>query len=252
MNVKLPDDWVSAYYDGELSPAEREEADRRLQTSAEARTELEELGRLSQALRSLPAAVAPAELRHAVLQQAERSMLISSPAADELSPHRVVQKPRRTASRRWQSVSVAIAAGVIVTTSLVLWNGIPRQNSEGLTIVRNEADTTVDGTRVAMKHTEPATDTSSMASISNFANAVPGTLTGVPLEGMSLSGDASLTQALEDHMLQNTELLGTIFKYFPSDEEQVAVVEMTVIDVRKSAGMLQVLLSQHEVMAQET
>ena len=68
MNERSSEDLISAYLDGELTPSEREAVERLLETSAEARQELEAYQALSGLLHELPRQRAPAGVcrcRHA-------------------------------------------------------------------------------------------------------------------------------------------------------------------------------------------
>lgn len=62
MNPQVPDELISAYFDGEVSPDERAVVERLLATSGEAQRELNETARLSALLHSFPRESAPAEL----------------------------------------------------------------------------------------------------------------------------------------------------------------------------------------------
>ena len=69
MNPQVPDELISAYFDGEVSPDEREAVERLLATSDEAQRELNETARLSALLHSFPRESAPAELAGNIQRQ---------------------------------------------------------------------------------------------------------------------------------------------------------------------------------------
>ena len=81
MNSKFPDDLLSAFHDGEVTPSEETVVQIRSKASPEARQELQDYERMSQLLRELPRQTAPPEFASAVLQKAERESLIPSEAA---------------------------------------------------------------------------------------------------------------------------------------------------------------------------
>ncbi len=54
MNQTVPNDGISAYFDEELSPSQREEMARHLSESSAARRELADIRRLSRELRNCP------------------------------------------------------------------------------------------------------------------------------------------------------------------------------------------------------
>jgi hypothetical protein len=77
------DELLSAYLDGEVSPAERELVERLLESSdpviaRETKRRLDALARVSDALRSLPIEAAPPELAPSIRQRAEREQLLAS------------------------------------------------------------------------------------------------------------------------------------------------------------------------------
>ena len=77
---------LSAYFDGETTPQESAEAQRLQAASADARRELADFAQLSQLLRNQPRDSLPGEFAAAVMQQAERSMLLSEPALSQPQP----------------------------------------------------------------------------------------------------------------------------------------------------------------------
>ncbi|MDB5346747.1 MAG: hypothetical protein JWP89_5124 [Schlesneria sp.] len=72
MNSQVPDELISAYFDGEASPEERAVVERLLVSSDEAQRELSETAKLSALLHSFPRESAPAELIGNVLRQTEQ------------------------------------------------------------------------------------------------------------------------------------------------------------------------------------
>lgn len=75
MNPQVPDELISAYFDGELSPEERSEVERLLSGNEESQRELNETARLSALLHSFPRETAPAELAANVLRQTDQMPL---------------------------------------------------------------------------------------------------------------------------------------------------------------------------------
>jgi hypothetical protein len=72
MNPQVPDELISAYFDGEASPEERAVVERLLASSDDAQRELSETAKLSALLHSFPRESAPAELMGNVLRQTEQ------------------------------------------------------------------------------------------------------------------------------------------------------------------------------------
>lgn len=104
------DDLLSAYFDREVTAAERAAAEQLLERDIAARQELEEIGGLSDLLRSLPHEAAPDFLLPATLQRAERETLFAHASA---APVAVVSPRRR---REW----LVVLAGLLTTSAAVL------------------------------------------------------------------------------------------------------------------------------------
>ncbi|MDA0833892.1 MAG: hypothetical protein O2955_14635 [Planctomycetota bacterium] len=265
MNVRLPDDWISAYHDGELTPSEREEADRQLETSPAARAELESYRELSRRIGALPIDAAPGELRHAVMLQTERTLLI--PETEAAAVH-VPSGLAVRHVRRWQMTGVVTAAGLLIAVTLWTAVDVSRRNSDekSLSVVAKSelpaanlavdahpaesnaiGDASLTGPYMGAISNSMVFDGNEIASDETLSVdvAMRGSESMQPVRGQSLS------QAVRRELLQNPQLLGQMFYYFPSNDDQVAVVEMTVVDVRKSAGQLQVLLSQNAVLPEQ-
>ena len=72
MNPQVPDELISAYFDGEVSPEERVVVEQLLADSDDAQRELNETARLSALLHSFPRESAPVDLVSNVLRQTEQ------------------------------------------------------------------------------------------------------------------------------------------------------------------------------------
>jgi hypothetical protein len=106
-----PDEELSAYHDGELSPTERAAVERRLAESVDDRTTLEAYGDLSRELASLSPVKAPQELRAAVLR---RIQSLST------QPQSAATRRGRGARRSWMlwGASLAAVAGLLLAVAL--------------------------------------------------------------------------------------------------------------------------------------
>ncbi len=108
MNSQVPDELISAYFDGEVSPEERAVVERLLASSDDAQRELSETAKLSALLHSFPRESAPAELMGNVLRQTEQMATpVQSATVATAAP-----VPVRNVWRDWQAgfVGAAIAA----------------------------------------------------------------------------------------------------------------------------------------------
>ncbi|MGH3449450.1 MAG: anti-sigma factor family protein, partial [Haloechinothrix sp.] len=104
------DDLLSAYFDGETTPDERAEAERRLHASTDARRELNEIGEVSQLLRSLPHEGLPRDFAAQVLARAEREMLLAAPAP----PEAIVRTGLKRRRARWFALGSLVATAALV------------------------------------------------------------------------------------------------------------------------------------------
>ena len=104
MNQPVPDDLISAYFDGEVTSDERKRVERLLKTSSESRQLLDDTSKLSALLHSFPREAAPANLALNVKAQID--------AKTPLAPVPPVVT-RRGFYREWG----AFAAGIAVTAA---------------------------------------------------------------------------------------------------------------------------------------
>ena len=72
------DQWLSAYVDQQLTPAQRQAVDERLEHDPDARRLVTELRHLASMVRALPQEDVSEDLRDRVFQQAEREMLLGT------------------------------------------------------------------------------------------------------------------------------------------------------------------------------
>lgn len=119
-----PDEWISAYLDGELSAEEQERVEQLLATDPQARQMLDEWKALSGTLQAMPLRKAGVDLSAAVLRQAERAMLadparaklaVAARPADSvhIEPQRA-RRPFRPGVRSWAWAGLAVAAALLL------------------------------------------------------------------------------------------------------------------------------------------
>lgn len=105
---------LSAYLDGELSPAERAEIERWLERDAEARSLFNELRQVTSIVAALPRERAPTDMADAVVARCERAALLDETG---FRPRRAVMAARWTRP-------LALAASLLVVATIA-WIGIP-------------------------------------------------------------------------------------------------------------------------------
>ena len=108
MNLQVPDELISAYFDGEVTPDERAEVERLLAASTELRQQLDETSKLSALLHSFPRESAPRDLTANVQKRVEAATLPTSPPLP--SPH----------LKNWRREWTAFGAGVLATMASLL------------------------------------------------------------------------------------------------------------------------------------
>ena len=123
MNPQVPNELLSAYFDGEASPDERAAVESLLDESTATRRELDEISQLSALLHSFPRESAPAELVANVQRQTNQIPLVVQATVTPAVPARSLR-------REW---TAAISAAVVTAAALFMMAGIlDRTGARGL------------------------------------------------------------------------------------------------------------------------
>lgn len=136
MNPREPHDGLSAYFDGELNPAKQQEIQSHLQHSPTAQTELTEIGRLSEEIRSLPLESAPQDLLTNVLSQIDAGMA-SQPKTRSRSFSRSL-----VGTGSW--VAIAVALVVFVAWVPTFWSPSQDDTSESTLADNSQVPSSID------------------------------------------------------------------------------------------------------------
>lgn len=231
----LPDDVLSAWRDGELSAAEREEVARLLEESADARAEWEDYQALSEVLRTLPDEKAPDGLRAAVMRRIERESLLAAAATPALPA------PRR--GRRFWIIGTLVAssaAGLLIAFNAMRDRGgrigegmvasAPTPRSEARRLGRPSGGESVEFGRSGGES----------EALTGRTLAVAEDRLGETRFGMADSARPPLGAQPGDS-----------YSYAEvSDDGQVMVVEATVVDVDLALNRLQYLLAKNSIEPQ--
>ncbi len=110
MNHPVPEELISAYFDGEVSPDERGEIERSLESSSELRQQLDETSKLSALLHSFPRESAPRELAANVQKQ------VNAATQPALAQTAASATTRRNMRREW----TAFGAGMLATIASLM------------------------------------------------------------------------------------------------------------------------------------
>ncbi|MBS0201868.1 MAG: hypothetical protein JSS49_03150 [Planctomycetes bacterium] len=111
MNPQVPEELISAYFDGEVTPEERVVVERLLADSEDAQRSLNETARLSGLLHSFPRESAPVELVSKIRQLTDQVPLV--PPA----------RPVAATSDRWRELKAALISAMATAAGiLIVWN----------------------------------------------------------------------------------------------------------------------------------
>lgn len=113
MNQPVPEELISAYFDGEVTPEERERVESLLETSVELRQVLDDTSKLSALLHSFPREAAPADLAVNVHDRVSKSTAAAGPETISLF-------------KRYRRELMAFVIGTVATaaTFVMLYFGI--------------------------------------------------------------------------------------------------------------------------------
>ncbi|QDU79394.1 hypothetical protein Pla110_11020 [Polystyrenella longa] len=110
------DELISALFDGELTEQERAEVVKKLEKEPATQRERDEIAHISAALKGLPQAQAPDELRARIRQQIERESLLGSPAQPVAA-----STPAKTNSHRILYAAVGLATTTAAAIFLMVY-----------------------------------------------------------------------------------------------------------------------------------
>ena len=297
----VTDERLSAYFDGEASPAERAAVESLLDDSLAARRELDEISQLSALLHSFPRESAPTELAANVQRQTDQMPLAVQAVAPAV--------PARSLRREWTAAisgALVTAAALFVMASVVdptgsrglktvAQNGSP---ASGLAAERTLHERIRFMTPAAAGRAETVSrDSSGGIGTPRYADRVTdGTVASPlamgaapkmsgPVAGKAPAGDAAYDApavanaspeglfeaqqnralgvnlmladngAVQNFSVNNPDFLnglkvGEIYQFVPQvadNGNNVAVVDLQVLDVERGVDQVQVLLSKNSI-----
>ncbi len=255
MSAHSPDDRLSAFYDGELSAAERAEVERLLTERADLRSELSGMTDLSQRLGELADDVPEFDLRPPLLERIAHTQRASSAPRASTPP---------TARRRWMPALLAICSlGLLVAVVLPLLS----QPKQADLVAINDASTH----HGAKDRAEPAIPAASgpaetVAALAEGPFNAPALASDSPAPAMSAvasdnatgSSEAAAAPADSPDGTGPSEVLnrlahdgdlrpGKIFQQLAMSGDVPLVAEYTVVDVQGSSQQLEVLLQTNGI-----
>ena len=246
MNQQFPDEFLSAFYDGELSPAEADSLRKYVEATPDARRELDDFKRISQLLGELPGEKLGPEFRAQVMQTAEREMLI--PAAEATA------RRARSLKRLWPGLIAltASAAALVLGVWLVNRSNLNERGvrTSGSPVAATSGDASRAGTPAATAPSLAAKEGTRTAEIP-AAPAGGGFLGGGKAGGIQQSFHAGQQLAHNKELVIKQELdgakVGDVVEALEKSGDRVSVVHLTVVDRQEGLDKLRVLLSDNGI-----
>ncbi len=247
MSAHSPDERLSAFYDGELSAVERAEVERLVNAQPALRAELSTLSGLSQQLSDLANDVPNVDLRPRVMQRiaASRPVISSSDG------------PSR---RRWMPLMLMVSSLALLVAAV--WPLMSHLSPPDLIVDHGPRAMTVDDLAIAMKDASVASASSAKFQGESVAShdspmmasmaATDGAGFGGAMEAIADSSD-SLDGTGPSELLARIERQrdlkpGDIVSQMVEGGDVPMIAEYTVIDVRRSARDVELLLRKHSIV----
>lgn len=136
MKPVSPHDLLSAYLDGELAPREREEVERLLAESKEARQELSELEQVGELLRQIPREALPSTFASQVMDvcfsetgEFDSTTLAELPTSQNIGPNSSPAQQTETKRRGWfRAAGLTAALATVAAILIIVFPGSPETN----------------------------------------------------------------------------------------------------------------------------
>lgn len=245
---------LSAYLDGEVTDAERAEVEAWLERDGDARLELEELATISSAVRMPPAGRESPDLRDAVLGEITRPTSTTVVPRDRLIIARADSSVPRSSGA---AGIVALVATLVCTLLIAVVLGPGRDSDSGAhsgpAFANRQA---VDGALAKAEpvrggETEERRDELDLAATVNPADPMPVAKDVLGPDRLYVIKEADLTGAKGyvepvEASVDNLEA-GDVVPFIERSSDRVAVVEVTVVDVERAFGEVQLLLQRNAI-----
>jgi anti-sigma factor RsiW len=230
-SLPLPEELLSAYLDGELSPAEQQRVEQALSDSAELRVTLGEFREIGAALRTMPRHSLPADFTSGVMQGIERRMLLDANKQSSGSSHGQSGWFRSRSGRL--TTAVACATGLAAMLMVALRGPAPVENAASLAQGEN--------TSVPVS-TEIATGNgSSPRMVEADGSESPEVTVTKPVTSDGVSSPVA-TELKITSTTDPKSLVGRIVEAY--DPQGVTVVKVYVVDYDATWERLQVVLEE--------
>ena len=242
MTTPGPDERLSAYFDGELSAAERAELERLLTERSDLRNELNGLADLSLRLNDLAEDLPDFDLCSRVLSQIQNTRKTALPLASRTSPiHR----------RSW--MPLFLSACSLVLLAAVMWPLLPISDSLPQLAQHHAAEDKISMPQLAIvKATASAQEAHSafnedgLGATSNLS-LTEGHATTATLGAVASPDGNGPSMVLAQIEKTRGLKAGEIVSRMVEAGDTPMLAEYTVVDVRRSAEDVEVLLKEHGI-----
>lgn len=267
MSLPFPEELLSAYLDGEVTPEEKLSVQQLLEEKPELQERLSELSEISQNVRELPRESAPNDFAQSILDNLE-PQVARKPASSQIAP------AKRSLIRQWSSSLVAVAVLFVVgmflvnqqkqndKTSIGQVGSHSTQPSQEMSMATAEGELEeIAFLKQDTSHSEKASgslglEDSEMSDQNSLALSAP------PFAAADNYEDTSEAEAIQSpkvvsldrqtiqkhlNSLSESPAVGEELSILVSSGDAPILVDFTVVDIQKSLGNLQVLLKNHSV-----
>ncbi len=268
MKPVSPHHLLSAYLDGEVSPGERDEVERLLSESPEARQELGELAQIRELLRQLPRESLPNTFVSRILNECQDTL--QEPAADGIKKTAAVRSGdslggKRSGWLRLAGLAISAAAAVVIVWfsfsetakdrpgELAQRSPNRRANTESEVGERTErsqpmaaGNTEAAGARneAPLAETQPPP----LAKTKEQETEAPGVGIAASSLPKAFLGADRKSQLVFGRDLKDVPI-GQVVEALDRQGDKVAVVKLTVVDRQRGLKDLQVLLKKHQIVS---
>jgi hypothetical protein len=251
MNNHSQDNQISAWFDDELTAAERASVSQQLEQSVDTRDELTEIGRVSEWLGELPPELLPHDFAAGVAK------LTMQPDAEPASSENDVQRAtvaHDTAHHlRWsQGVGILLSVAAVLFLTVTLFFGPERANKPSqhwpVAATEESSDRQSRSDSSATPSDFSATTPPAGRFFDDNSREMAGASAAVK-KSFAGSGEASDAPAAELTFGDNLKLaeIGQVVEALERSAGRVMVVRLTVVDIRKGFKSLHVLLTRNQI-----
>jgi len=258
MGSEFHEELISAYLDDEVSPEERASIRQQIESDPTAEKMLADFQEMGNLLRSLPTERAPSGMVAAVHQQIERQTLLPADAKQANNRRRPLWLTGSTAALlligccslffyRWTvSLDQMAKTGTLADQTIAQNDGLAAPGS-GLTSLEDH-DTQFDHFATGRAVGGEGTSVAPAMTMSSMEMGRDAPLDSIPAPPISPALEERVLARLnESRKLAENIQPGDLVQFVDKSGQDVAVVELSVVDVADACGRLQLLLVSNDI-----